>query len=198
MDNTPFAGLERLDIGDPIGPGFLYRNPTIIDMLLRLGAVSHRHDAHASVTDPTGAPTVTPANLGGAIPSDTPVYVGWTWVDADGGETLLSDPTQVTTDPGLPDPTTAPDAAVDNTAGTLLAGTYYYAVTVTDGVGGESLIGPSTEVVVDPGFANSRDHDLGPGRHHGRDRRHRLAPVARCGRRGVAHDVAGRHRQRDR
>jgi hypothetical protein len=45
---------------------------------------------------------------------------------------------------------------VDNTAGTLLAGTYYYAVTVTDGLGGESLIGPTIEVVVDPGFPNAR------------------------------------------
>jgi hypothetical protein len=155
MDNTPFAGLERLEIGDPIGPGFLFRNPTIIDILLRIGAISHRHDAHARLADPVGAPTVTPSNVGGSIPSDTPVYVGWTWVDADGGETLLSDVTQVSTDPGLPDPTTAPDVAVDNVAGTLLAGTYYYAVTVTDGLGGESLIGPTIEAVVDPGFANA-------------------------------------------
>src|SRR5947199_137098 len=61
------------------------------------------------------------------------------------------------TRPPLPlqDPTFAPAAAVDYLAGALLAGSASYAVTVTDGLGGETVIGPAATVDILPGNPNA-------------------------------------------
>jgi hypothetical protein len=154
---TSFAGLLRLAAGEALstdGWAFTGRNIDIIDRLLRAGAQTHRHDAHAALANPTAAgPGVALANTGGQIPADLPIAVGFTWIDADGGETTLSPVTTVTTDPGLTAPTDAPTAVLDHTAGTLLAQTYYYAVTVVDGSGGETPLGPSAIITVPSGFA---------------------------------------------
>lgn len=156
---TDFAGLLRLAAAEALstdGWAFTGRNIDIIDRLLRAGAVSHRHDAHAALANPdTTPPGVALANTGGQIPADLPIAVGYTWIDADGGETTLSPITTVTTDPGLSSPTDAPTATVDHLAGSLLAQTYYYAVTVVDGSGGETPLGPSAIVTVPSGFAAS-------------------------------------------
>src|SRR3954447_22530983 len=102
---TDFAGLLRLAAGESLstdGWSFTGRNIDIIDRLLRAGAVSHRHDAHAALASPTVTPPgVALANTGGQIPADLPIVVGYTWIDSDGGETTLSPVTTVTTDPGL-------------------------------------------------------------------------------------------------
>lgn len=155
MDRTPFAGLTLLSPEDPLSTdeySFQSLNPAIIDQLLRLAVQAHRHDAHAAMVDPVLDPVLTLLDAGGTIPADTTIYVGYTLVDADGGETVLnSSPDLVTTEAGIEAPDSAPALDSDTDAGTLVTGTYEYAVTVTDGTGGESGIGPSASIVIDPG-----------------------------------------------
>jgi hypothetical protein len=55
-------------------------------------------------------------------------------------------------------PTNAPEASADYSGGTLLTGTYHYAITLTDGLGGETPIGPPVVVTRDPGYASGQVH----------------------------------------
>jgi len=156
---TPFAGFERLEPGDPLssdGYAFTYENPYIADRLAKIGAVTHRHDAHAAMPDPTTSPTVVLAASGGSIPSGTPIHVAYTLFDADAGETLPSPVVIATTAAGYAPPAGAPVATVDYSAGTLLAGNPLYAITVTDGAGGETALSPAASVIIDPGHATAR------------------------------------------
>lgn len=152
---TAFAGLERLAPGDSLSSdGYVFQDGdrAVIDRLLRLGAVTHRHDAHAALANPTLAPVVAVNPSGGSIPAATPIYVTYTLLDSDGGETLPVDTVTVTTPIGYPDPTDAPSAAANYTAGTLLAGNYSYGLSITDGIGGETTLGPTVLAVVESGF----------------------------------------------
>lgn len=164
MHRTDFAGLTSLGPGDPLstdGYSFQGRNPDIIDHFLKL-IVTHRHDAHPALANPATDPTVAVDNAGGTIPADTQVTIGYTLLDQDDGETLLNPVTQVvTTQAGLADPTSMPVLALDNTAGGLLANSYSYGVTVTDGVGGETILGTVASIDVPPGNANSEVHISG-------------------------------------
>lgn len=151
-------GYLRLAPGDPLsadGYAFQTDNPVLADLLGRLGAFTHKHDGHAALADPTAAATLAIIATGGGIPAATAIHVGYTLVDAHGGESLLNAPGTVTTGSGFADPTTAPIATPDTAAGTLLANTVSYAITVTDGLGGETAIGPPVTVVIPPGAANN-------------------------------------------
>lgn len=154
-EKTQFAGLTRLAVGESLAAdnfSFQNRNPTITDLLLRLGAVAHRHDAHQALAAPAQDPFLEIAALGGQIPADTAIYVAYTYLDADGGETLPNpSPGVISTAPGILTPDDAPQLAIDHAAGTLLAGTYAYAVTVVDGFGGETRIGPFATVTIPSG-----------------------------------------------
>lgn len=156
---TAFAGLEVLAPADLFSlDGFRFQsiNPTLTDRLLQIGAVTHKHDEHAALANPAVQPTVTQSTEGGTIPAHTTLKLVHTWVDNYGGETLPSPVSTLTTPEGLLPPAKAPTVAADYTAGALLAGNYTYAVTVTDGAGGETSIGPSVSVVVNPGHAKAR------------------------------------------
>lgn len=159
-NDTKFAGLTSLAPGESVaadGGSFLWRNPVVIDALLRLGGVTHRHDAAPALPDPTDDPIVTLSPVGGLIPHDTPIYIGYTLYDWRYGETKLNTfPAFVTTSGGIEAPTQPPAAAADYTAGALLAATYQYALTVTDGAGGETTLSPFTPVTIDPGFASAQ------------------------------------------
>jgi hypothetical protein len=153
---TAFAGLEVLQPGDPLstdGYALQSKNPVISDKLLKVGAVTHRHDAHAAMANPTLAPTVLAAATGGTIDNDVTVFATYTLIDADGGESAPIGAVAVTTGSGFVDPS-APTAAISFAAGTLLANTYLYAVSVTDGLGGETVLGPWATVQV-PSSANA-------------------------------------------
>lgn len=154
-DVTPFAGLEAIGPGESLTEAFLDQNPRIIDALLRVGAVTHHHDGHAALADPALDPVVDTNDTGGTIPADLAIYVAYTFVDVDDGETIDSSSVLVTTAGGLTAPGSAPELAVDNVAGTLLTGNYYYAVSVTDGVGGETPLGPTAAISIDPGSATN-------------------------------------------
>lgn len=159
MERTEFAGLTALDPSEPLSEdnfSFQALNPKIIDALLRLAVVTHRHDAHAALGNPATDPTLAVVGAGGHIAADTTITVGYTLIDADGGETALNaTPQVITTQAGLATPTDPVDLAADTAAGTLLAGSYTYAITVTDGAGGETALGPTATVVIPTGSATN-------------------------------------------
>jgi hypothetical protein len=164
MRKTGFAGLTVIeaDQGDSIyadGGSFLERNPEITDGLLRVGALTHRHDGHAPLLPPAAAPVLTTA-LGGQLLGSTTLYVGVTALDAEGGETLVSPIANITTPPPLPAPG-APAAVADYTAGELVPGSYSYAISVTDGRGGETLVGTPVELLLAYGNAMAQVHLTG-------------------------------------
>lgn len=158
MEKTSL-GLTRLLPGEPLssdGYAFQDRNPLIIDTLLRR-ALAHRHDAHPALAAPTLAPLVETVADGGTIPADTTIYVGYTLLDGDGGETTLNpEPVTITTQAGLAPPDDAPLVEHGTAAGTLVAGTYTYAISVTDDAGGETAVGPVVSIAVPPGAAQNQ------------------------------------------
>lgn len=150
---TDFAGLEVLAPGDLLstdGYRFQAVNPVIIARLLRLGAVLHKHDEHAATPDPTEAPTLVNKATGGTIPAGLNLSVGFTWLDTEGGETLLSPVATVATEAEMGDPQFAPEVEADYTTGTLLASNFDYGLTVTDGLGGESALSPVASIQLLP------------------------------------------------
>lgn len=172
MEKTRFAGLTALGLDDSVyadGGSFLSRNPKIIDTLLEVGAVTHKHDDAAPLADPTDAPVAEVLDTGGAIPAATAVHVGYTYEDERGGETLLSPTAVVSTDAPMEPPSGVLTAVVATDAGSLLPGSYYYAITLLDDAGGETELGPAVSVVREPGSAVGRvtlsglDEDLVDG-----------------------------------
>lgn len=156
---TSFAGLTELDPGDPItanGAVFTNEDPGTVDYYLRIGTVTHRHDAHPNILTPTATPTVSVDAAGGQIGPDTQVYAAYTIIDPDGGETMRSAATLVTTGTQASEPTTALTAVFDSSGGSLPVGQYAYAITLNDSTGGESTIGPAAFMWRQPGFASGQ------------------------------------------
>lgn len=125
-------------------------NPVIIDHLLSMLV------ALTGLLDPVLGPTLSSALTGGTIESDTDIEVTFTYVDENGGETAGAPPATITTIAPLEAPEEAPALALDNTAGTVVAGNYEYAITLTDGHGGETPVGPAAIITRTPGPANAR------------------------------------------
>lgn len=159
MHSTFFAGLTELEPWEPIstdGSAIQARNPSITDHFLKIGVVTHRHDAHAALADPVVAPSAAVVSSGGAIPAGLTIELGVTVTDADAGETLLSPTVSVATGGGLSRPESAPVVEADYTGGTLRTDTYFYGVTLLDGGGGETSIGPMAQVTREPGYASGQ------------------------------------------
>lgn len=151
---TPFAGLLRVAPGEPLsieGFEFQYIDPLVIDRILKLGAVTHKHDGGAAVANPAEPLTLDTEPTGGGLPPATQYISAYTLIDAQGGETLPSPSVNVTTAGSFPEPKEAPATEIKTTAGMLLAGNYVYGVTVTDGKGGETIISPLAGAVVPSG-----------------------------------------------
>jgi hypothetical protein len=155
---TPFAGLTALLPAEGLsqnGYAFQSIDRYIIDRLLKVGAVTHRHDGHAAMADPTATATATAGSSGGSIPSNLNLYVTYTLLDQDGGETLPAPMApRVSMGSGYQAPYNPPNAVADYAAGTLLADNYSYALTITDGQGGETALGPAAAVTLLSGYAN--------------------------------------------
>lgn len=154
MHKTRFAGLTALDAEESLdtdGASFITRNPDLIDHFLEVGVVTHRHDAHAALANPLAQPSGTTLATGGNLTSDLPVYLGYTVLDADGGETAVSPVLALTTDAALDPPSSPLRLTPSYSSGALMADTYYYAVTLADGSGGETLPGPVASVDREPG-----------------------------------------------
>lgn len=159
MDRTIFAGLTILGPDESLsadGGSFLNRNIRTIDQLLTLGAVSHRHDAHPALLNPNAAPTVMASASGGTIDPGTVGWFGFTVIDSDGGETSVSPLGSAATPQPFAPPLRPASATVDYASGTLRADTYYYGVTLLDGMGGETTLGPTTRVTRNPGYASGQ------------------------------------------
>jgi len=159
MRKTIFSGLTVLEPGEGLDTdngAFIGRDRDTIDHFLHLGATLHRHNGKAGLSNPTLPASGAIVASGGSIPSDLSVSLGYTLVDAQGGETMLSPLAVVSTGPPMDIPIAAPSAAVDYTAGSLLVDTYYYAVTFVDGDGGETPAGPAAAAERAPGFASGR------------------------------------------
>lgn len=153
-----FSGITSLDPGEALsadGYAFQSINPRIIDHFLEIGARTHKHDGHAALANPTVGPDVTGDTANGVIPADVTISVAFTMVDAYGGETLPAPITSVTTNAPMEAPTDQPDFEIQ-AGGTLRPSTYYYALSLTDGGGGETEVGPTITVVVDPGVGNAK------------------------------------------
>lgn len=159
MRKTLFAGLTALDPGEPIstdGYSFTSRNIDTIDHMLEVGAVTHRHDAHAALGNPAVAPSAFASAGGGTLPADTALWIGYTLLDEENGETTLAPVVTMNTRGVIEAPVDGPSAHVDYTAGVLRADTYYYAITFTDGAGGETTAGPSVSVEREPGSPSAQ------------------------------------------
>jgi hypothetical protein len=157
MRKTPFAGLTVLQPGESQssdGFSFQSRNPYVIDQLLRVGAVTHRHDDHPSLDDPTEVPGVSDDITGGSLPAGVSYYVGYTLVDDSGGETKLSPVGVTTTAPPMAAPVNGPTLELESATGSLRAGLYSYVVTLTDDRGGETLSSPPVTIERPFGPAN--------------------------------------------
>ena len=158
MTLTPFAGLEILAPGAPLSTDswrFQSIDPSLIDFFLEIGAQTHRHDELPGLVNPNTEVELTQEPTGGALPPDTTVYACFTKVDALGGETLSSKPVSIKTAAGFANPANAPTLTPNLTAGNLLASNYAYAVTVIDGEGGETALGPPSTYTLATGYAHA-------------------------------------------
>lgn len=151
---TPFAGLTALSPNDNpnVDGGAVFgRNQDLIDYFLEIGAVTHRHDDHPALPAPIPAPAASAISGSGTIKSGIPIYLGYTLVDTDGGETLISSLTTITTRDPIQAPTSPITGVASYSSGALQADTFYYALTLTDGLGGETAIGPVLSIDRQPG-----------------------------------------------
>lgn len=159
MEKTPFAGLTILEPGEGLDTdngAFIDRDRQTIDHFLQLGAKLHRHNGKAGLLNPTVPASGAVIASAGTIASDLTVSLGYTLEDAQGGETMISPLAVVSTGSQMDIPIAAPSAAVEYTAGNLLVNQYYYAVTWTDGDGGETPAGPAVAAERAPGFASGQ------------------------------------------
>lgn len=159
MHFTKFAGLVELDPSDPItvdGSAFTQDNPSRTDYFLRIGAVTHKHDAHSAIPNPAGVASAVANNSGGQIGAGLDVSLAYTLVDSYGGETTMSTPVVVSTPSSPNAPSAAISAAFDPSGGSLPVGQYSYALTMNDSGGNESALGPSVFVTRSPGYASGQ------------------------------------------
>jgi hypothetical protein len=160
MKKTLFAGLTALDPGESIAVddyALVTTDPLRVDRFLEVGSVTHRHDARAALGNPTASAGASAVGSGGAIPAGETFYAAYTLLDEQNGETLPSDAVAITTPDPIEPPDSEPTAVIDYTSGgTLPADTYYYVVSLLDGIGGETPAGPWAQVEREPGFASGR------------------------------------------
>lgn len=161
MKKSQFLGITILNPGEGLDSdnfAFTGRDRELIDYGVRMGAKLHRHNGAVGMPDPTGTASASVTASGGAIPTGVTISVGYTYSDAQGGETRLSPTTAVTTGSPMSVPTVAPSVAIDYASGALLTNTYYYALSWLDGEGGETPVGPTASVDREPGFATAQVH----------------------------------------
>jgi hypothetical protein len=161
MEKSLFAGLTILAADESVlsdDGAFIGRDRETVDRFLEIGAKTHRHTGLPGLLNPElSLPDVEVVSSGGgAIPAGTSFVLGYTLVDQDGGETMLSPTTTVTTPEHMDPPISAPVAEIDYSGGELMVETYYYTLTLIDGEGGETPGGAWTSVEREPGFPNAR------------------------------------------
>jgi hypothetical protein len=159
MKLSLFAGLTILEPGESLSTNngsFTARDRETIDRLLEVGAKTHRHNGNPGLLNPGEAPEAVVLASAGTIGPGLSISVGYTWEDEQGGETMLSPVTVVSTPGAMPAPQFVPSGVADYSGGSLMVNTYFYAITYTDGEGGETSIGPAVTVERQPGFASGQ------------------------------------------
>lgn len=159
MNKTPFAGLIVLDPGEPLSEddgAFVGVDREVIDRFLELGAKTHRHSGLSGLGNPAATASAGVIASAGALSAELGIAVGYTFEDENGGETMLSPVSNVSTPSPISSPAAMPSATFDSGGGTLAVNTYYYATTFTDGEGGETELGPAVSAQRQPGFASGR------------------------------------------
>ena len=76
---TSFAGLYKLDPGDPISLNNYqyFENEAIVDQYIQ-AFTTHRHDGSPAMPDFGSAPTLTPSASGGQLDPQITYYIGVT------------------------------------------------------------------------------------------------------------------------
>lgn len=159
MEKTPFAGITALGPNESIysdNSAFIDRDRFEIDRELKLGVKTHRHTGLGGLSAPLAAPSGLVIGSGGAIPGGLSLTLGITYLDLDGGETLIGPTNLVTTPSPVQAPTVQLAAEIEYTAGSLDVDTFTYAFTHIDSGGGETPLGPAVVVARQPGFANAQ------------------------------------------
>lgn len=159
MKKSLFAGLSILEPGEPLSDesgAFTGGDREVIDRLLEVGAKTHRHNGASGVATPSVAPAISLVASGGTIPASTTISVGYTLEDGLRGETMLSPSSAISTPGAIQAPPAAPVAVVSTASGNLMVNTYYYALTFTDGEGGETPLGAAVAAQRQPGFPLSQ------------------------------------------
>ena len=158
MQRSTFAGLDRLDPGDPLstdGGAFKGRNIDTIDQWLSQ-IVAHRHNNAPALANPTQAAGISSQATGGNLPAATPIYATYTYLDGSGGETAAAPIVTVTTPNSIGTPLPLASASLSFASGQLMVNTYQYVFTVTDAAGGESNISAALTIERDPGPASAQ------------------------------------------
>lgn len=160
MHKTTFAGLTELDPNDQLtvdGASFTEQNPSRTDYFLKIGAVTHKHDNHAQLHDPTQqiASAYVLAS-GGQVPGSVTLFAGYTLIDSYGGETRLSQAVSVSTPAQPAGPSGAIAAVFDPSAGGMPVGQFGYALSLNDSSGGETVLGPAVFVQRPAGYASGQ------------------------------------------
>jgi hypothetical protein len=159
MEKSLFAGLTILEPGESLSTdsgAFTGADRRTIDRLLEVGAKTHRHTGLDGLTNPAAPASAAVVASGGSLAPGLGISVGYTLEDENGGETMLSPAASVTTGQPIQAPQAAPSGEASNAGGSLQVNTYFYAVTWTDGEGGETPLGPSVTVERAPGFASGQ------------------------------------------
>lgn len=144
MHRTAFAGLTALDVNDAItvdGGSFLHQND-VVDRFLQIGCVTHRHDEHNAIPNPVAQLSAAVSTTGGQLEAGITVYAGYTFTDANGGETMISPIVAISTQPQIIPDLPPPTASADYSAGSLPVGGYSYAFAYRDGAGGQTELQP--------------------------------------------------------
>lgn len=159
MKKTLFAGLTVLEAGDSLNVDdgvYTDGDRETIDHLLQVGAKTHRHTGLPGLGNTASAPAAGIIASGGALSASLGVSVGYTLEDENGGETMLSPVTALSTGNPVEPPRAAPSAAFSSAGGQLQVNTYFYAATFVDGEGGETPAGPAVSAERPPGFASGQ------------------------------------------
>lgn len=149
MRKSQFLGITILNPGEGLDSdnyAFTGRDRELIDYGIRLGAKQHRHTGLPGLADPSAPASASVTPSAGFIPAGLTISVGYSYEDAQGGETRISPTVVVSTGSPLEVPALLPTAVLETGAGSLTIGTYYYAMSYLDAEGGETPVGGTVTV----------------------------------------------------
>jgi hypothetical protein len=128
---TQYYNLLKLYQGDPFSTnGYEYTTDDrdAIDRLLYFAGEAHHHTGTAALNvSPTTAASLTLNTTQGSLPAATRVYYGYTYVDANGFETVISPAAYIDLSGPVAMPG-QPTVTASTAAGTLPPGGYFYCV----------------------------------------------------------------------